>query len=111
MRAELGDVRRLRAPFVKMSTMTEEQFDIHEAYRCYAYMMLLFDCHECQRYLDLDPPFDEHSGWQWFHDAADQAWRAGWYVAPNLPDGSTPLFCLCPQCAALQQLSPPATRP
>ena len=26
--------------------MTEEEFDIHEAYRCYAYMMLMFDCHE-----------------------------------------------------------------
>lgn len=92
-----------------MSTMTKEQFDIHEAYRCYAYMMLLFDCHECQRSLDLASPFGEQSGWQWFHDAADQAWRGGWYVAPNLPDGSTEPFCLCPECAARKHLSPPAT--
>jgi hypothetical protein len=90
--------------------MTKEQFDIHEPYRCYAYMILLFDCHDCKRYLDLDPPYGDHSDWQWFHDAADQAWRAGWYVPPNLPDGSTDLYCLCPDCAAKRGLTAPAAR-
>jgi len=90
--------------------MTAEEFDIHEPYRCYVYMMLVFDCHECKRFLELDPPFGEESGWQWFHDAADQAWRAGWYVPPRLPDGTTELYCLCPDCAGREHLSPPATR-
>jgi hypothetical protein len=90
--------------------MTDEEFDIHEPYRCYAFTFLLFDCHRCQRYFDLNPPYPADADWQWFHDAADQAWRAGWYVAPNLPDGSNTLFCLCPECAAHKHLSPPAIR-
>ena len=90
--------------------MTKEEFDIDEPYRCYAYMMLVFDCHECHRYLDIRPAYGEHEGWQWFHDTAEQAWRAGWYVAPNLPDGSLPLFCLCPNCATRNASRNPVTR-
>ena len=88
--------------------MTEEEFDIHEPYRCYAFLVLMFDCKECQRYLEIQPPFDEVEGWQWFHDAADQAWRAGWYV--NVAPDLSSLLCLCPDCAARQHLTPPATR-
>ena len=90
--------------------MSEEEFDIHEPYRCYAFMMLMFDCHECKRYLDIYPPYGEPYGWEWFHNAADQAWRAGWYVPPALADGSTELSCFCPDCAAKKSLAPPATR-
>ena len=63
--------------------MTEEQFDIHEPYRCYVFMMLMFDCHNCKRYFEIDPAYGEPYGWEWFHNASDQAWRAGWYVAPK----------------------------
>ena len=90
--------------------MTEERFEIRDPYRCYAFMVLLFDCHDCRRVFSGDPPYPVNADWQWFHDAAEQAWRSGWYVAPNLPDGSSPLYCLCPQCAARRELHPPDSR-
>ena len=49
-------------------------------------MMLMFDCHDCRRYLEIEPLYGETYGWEWFHNAAEQAWQAGWYV--RLANGS-----------------------
>lgn len=96
---------------IPASPMTREECDVHEPYRSYVFMMLMFDCHDCKQCLNIVPPF-EHlpHGWGWYHDAADQAWRAGWYVPSASEDGSTELYCLCPECAAKKGFTAPATR-
>ena len=91
--------------------MTAEQFDIHEPYRALAFLMLTFRCEDCRRWLEIDPPYGTPlPDYEWYEKAADQAWRAGWYVPGPLADGSQDLYCLCPECAAKKRLSPPSAR-
>ena len=72
--------------------MTADEFDIHEPLRQYALTFLLFDCDRCDATLSGDAPYPADADWQWFHDTAEQARKAGWHV-------SAQQACLCPRCA------------
>jgi hypothetical protein len=72
--------------------VTADEFDIQEPFRSYVFLYLLFDCRRCKKTFSGDPPYPANPDWQWFHDTAEQARKAGW-------SASFEKGCLCPDCA------------
>jgi hypothetical protein len=74
-------------------------FDLTDPYDVYFYMTLMFDCHDCKNLFIFEGRDGPDGTWQWFRDGGHAGRKAGWYVAPCLPDGSYPMICYCPECA------------